>query len=667
MNCGEQWEPAAFVIEVCNGGSYSSTAIQMKKEICASIRKRMLSSVQSREISLIPQEQEAAKQRILSAEYTTHYQFVKHVFENEFLTMELLSMKKSPSTEVEISSMIQSPEVKLFSEKFGVFDKLLRKESATWSGDDKSCLLLEGGVAPISKALSILRTRLSVISGITRDFNVAISQRNHFNSSATDPKTEEETVKTVRYECKCPKDGCNGWMVQKSKSYKVVIENETGGEFEETRSSHILECGICSTTRCSTCRNNHALGEACNEDDVKSIVEIKSKSKPCPKCSVPIMHSSGCADMFCPQCNTCFHYRTGKIDERGNTNPLYAIWRSKQNGTSDITNFAYVPEEKLSRFLDIIHSGNRIASTTIRTGAVVIGWCSQTMLVILASVASNFMALNYINREIFPSNMQEIETMLRRNRCDVIVNKKSVTELVEISMGLDSTIIFMEIIRKLTIELLDQTMDEISKCLGTLSELSVNGNADSTNDIAFQITDTTFKTLIEMSHRKSVEATTTLSVFEELGFSTAYNGSLRYRPGRSRSAAQITNVIGNSTSLKKMTTGLTLYDIFNNLKNDISSSRTNPYYRARLFFLSRRLPPFIINDSVVISAIKGERSASTRSSIETSHVDDLFLRQIRTSLMNGRVPSDAFFSSIQPKEPEPVVKTAEKKKAKNPS
>lgn len=117
---------------------------------------------------------------------------------------------------------------------------------------------------------------------------------------STENNKEEKGFKFIVH---CPKDDCRGFL---STRYK---------------------CGICGVRVCSKCREIMVKKEEheCNEDNIKNVETIKSETKSCPSCGVPIYKISGCNDMWCWSCHIPFNYRTGKIDE-SNSNPHYWEW-----------------------------------------------------------------------------------------------------------------------------------------------------------------------------------------------------------------------------------------------------------------------------------------------------------------------------------------------------
>lgn len=65
----------------------------------------------------------------------------------------------------------------------------------------------------------------------------------------------------------------------------------------------------------------------CNPDDVETAKMLEKNTKPCPNCSMGIFKIDGCNQMFCTNCNTAFDWVTRKIMNGNNIhNPHYFEW-----------------------------------------------------------------------------------------------------------------------------------------------------------------------------------------------------------------------------------------------------------------------------------------------------------------------------------------------------
>lgn len=103
------------------------------------------------------------------------------------------------------------------------------------------------------------------------------------------PQIDPEINTKVKIMCQCPQDNCRGFVKGESK-----------------------KCGLCGVTVCGKCHTIKTHNHKCNEDDVKSVIEIKKKTKPCPECRVPIQRSFGCDQMWCQHENTPIWLWSGK-------------------------------------------------------------------------------------------------------------------------------------------------------------------------------------------------------------------------------------------------------------------------------------------------------------------------------------------------------------------
>lgn len=112
----------------------------------------------------------------------------------------------------------------------------------------------------------------------------------------------------------CPSEDCRGFL---STSY---------------------QCGLCEKHTCSKCLEvtgrkpaKQTEGHVCNEDNVKSAVEIKKTTKACPSCATRVFKIEGCDQMWCTQCKTTFSWKTGEVEKGAIHNPHYYQWMRTQN------------------------------------------------------------------------------------------------------------------------------------------------------------------------------------------------------------------------------------------------------------------------------------------------------------------------------------------------
>ena len=110
---------------------------------------------------------------------------------------------------------------------------------------------------------------------------------------------------------KCPVDECKGFL------------------------STSLKCGICSTYVCKHCqlpkKGKHDEEHKCDPNTVETVKLLKSDTKPCPSCSIPIYKISGCDQMYCVECHTAFSWKKGTIERGVIHNPHYYEMQRKLN------------------------------------------------------------------------------------------------------------------------------------------------------------------------------------------------------------------------------------------------------------------------------------------------------------------------------------------------
>lgn len=110
----------------------------------------------------------------------------------------------------------------------------------------------------------------------------------------------------------CPNEGCRGFL---SSRYK---------------------CDLCKIYVCSKCfeikgTQPNDTDHVCDENNIKAANLIKTETKPCPKCAVPIFKINGCAQMWCTICHVAFSWNTGKIETGTIHNPHFYEWAKTNN------------------------------------------------------------------------------------------------------------------------------------------------------------------------------------------------------------------------------------------------------------------------------------------------------------------------------------------------
>lgn len=143
----------------------------------------------------------------------------------------------------------------------------------------------------------------------------------------------------------------------------------------ESRNKHgNYVCSICDTTTCCECQlgivsDNHD----CDPDVLKTVEYMKSSSKPCPSCGVPIHKISGCNQMFCTSCHASFDWRTMRLNSGNVHNPHHAEWlRETHNRPREIQDVQCGREPSVSVAMALDEgflAAERIAIPVVKTKA----------------------------------------------------------------------------------------------------------------------------------------------------------------------------------------------------------------------------------------------------------------------------------------------------------
>jgi len=120
--------------------------------------------------------------------------------------------------------------------------------------------------------------------------------------------------------CKCPKQDCHGFV---AKDQGTMLPLATDCPLTMLP---LATCTTCKSQICTKCREVVKLNHECDLETIKTIKMIESETKPCPGCGIQIHKIQGCYQMWCTQCHTTFHYRTGEILKEPIHNPHYTEW-----------------------------------------------------------------------------------------------------------------------------------------------------------------------------------------------------------------------------------------------------------------------------------------------------------------------------------------------------
>jgi hypothetical protein len=136
---------------------------------------------------------------------------------------------------------------------------------------------------------------------------------------------------------KYPKPETDKQIQSKPKKIYIKACTQSGchGFLDET-----WTCAVCSQKVCSKCFEDiNDDAHLCKEENILSAKLIKTQTKPCPKCSAPVLRASGCTQMMCTNnnCNTVFDFKTGEIDKGVIHNPHFYHWRMESGNGDDKT------------------------------------------------------------------------------------------------------------------------------------------------------------------------------------------------------------------------------------------------------------------------------------------------------------------------------------------
>ena len=109
-------------------------------------------------------------------------------------------------------------------------------------------------------------------------------------------------------------------------------------------SANDYKCKVCGTEICKLChvqlkKGQHQVGEptdpgvaphVCDPNDVETVKELASSTRPCPKCAAPVFKVDGCDQMWCVKCHTTFDWVTNKIVTGPIHNPEFFRWMREQ-------------------------------------------------------------------------------------------------------------------------------------------------------------------------------------------------------------------------------------------------------------------------------------------------------------------------------------------------
>jgi hypothetical protein len=126
----------------------------------------------------------------------------------------------------------------------------------------------------------------------------------------------EKSEAKTHFTRKCPQENCKGFL------------------------SSSMKCGICESVTCKDCneivkdKNEHE----CDPETVATVKLLNKDTKPCPSCGTMIHKVSGCNQMWCPDCQNAFDWRTGNIERGVIHNPHYYQYMQNNPATAQRRN-----------------------------------------------------------------------------------------------------------------------------------------------------------------------------------------------------------------------------------------------------------------------------------------------------------------------------------------
>jgi len=232
------------------------------------------------------------------------------------------------------STMPLIERIRTYAEYKAELTELLKKKKVMWDSINSLTSRLVHtsdtfGRALLKKSIKIERMRWKDLK--QRIENKKEEINNHTNK---DVKTKS---KAGVYNISCADTKCNGFV------------------------SNVGKCAVCDKITCRECGElkkkktpspiedvePDEYDHICDPNILASIKLVKQDSKKCPnpKCTMSISRIDGCMQMWCTNCKTAFHYKTGKIEtdeskvhnphyfrDRFNDQPVETINRRDENG-----------------------------------------------------------------------------------------------------------------------------------------------------------------------------------------------------------------------------------------------------------------------------------------------------------------------------------------------
>jgi len=150
-------------------------------------------------------------------------------------------------------------------------------------------------------SIDVVDEKFPDIKEIRKSINKSFSDYNNLRINGF----TMENLDTKKFYRKCPLGECRGFL------------NEE------------WYCGICELSVCDKCNEKKDENHTCDENAVETMKLLLKDTKPCPKCGTMIHKTSGCSQMWCPDCHTAFNWHNGNIETGKIHNPHYIEFKRK--------------------------------------------------------------------------------------------------------------------------------------------------------------------------------------------------------------------------------------------------------------------------------------------------------------------------------------------------
>ena len=216
------------------------------------------------------------------------------LFENINKTFINTKLKKAKTLRTFETEKARFPESMIELEQFNEHKKLLKREDEFKQKSQditQEITVLINKLNKLKEENTKWHNMIADIYVIKENLDNPLKVNNYFNTKYL--TTQKSEVKR-EFKHPCPGKDCNGIM---GRNWK---------------------CPVCETSACSKCFEDIGVVQidnehVCKKENIESANMIRTQTRSCPSCAVPIYKSSGCDQMWCTQCQVAFSWNTGKI------------------------------------------------------------------------------------------------------------------------------------------------------------------------------------------------------------------------------------------------------------------------------------------------------------------------------------------------------------------